>query len=119
MIEWFTEQQAGMIGGIGGALVGTIGGGVMGPMIGVCAPRGKFKGPILTVMTLFVVLGVGLLFTGLAAWFMGQPGHVIYVFVLMGFIMATVMGGLLPVVKRVYQQAERRKLDAEEFRRGT
>lgn len=119
MIEWFSEQQAGMIGAIGGAAVGTIGGGVMGPLIGICAPRGKLKGPVLTVMALFVVLGVGCLITGLIAWMMGQPGHVIYIFVLTGFIMASVMGGLLPVVRRVYQQAERRKLEAEEFRRGT
>lgn len=119
MIEWFSEQQAGMIGGIGGAVVGSIGGGVMGPLIGVCAPRGRFKAPILSMMTLFVVLGIGCLCTGLVAWMLGQPAHVVYVFGLTGFIMTTVMGGLLPVVRRVYRQAERRKLEAEEFRRGT
>ena len=119
MIEWFSEQQAGMIGGIGGAVIGSIGGGVMGPLIGICAPRGKLKVPILSVMTMFVVVGIACMITGLVAWMLGQPAHVKWVFLLAGFIMAVVMGGLLPVVRHVYQNAERRKLQAEEFRRGT
>ncbi len=119
MVEWFTVQQAGIVGGVAGAAFGTLGGGVMGPLIGVCAPRGKYRGPILAVMTGFIVLGFASLAVALVAWIQEQPGHVIFPFLLLGALMVSIMGILLPVVKRVYQQAEQRKLQAEELRRGS
>ena len=65
-----------------------------------------------------LVGGIGALGVGLYALATGQPYHVWYPFALMGFILAVVLGSLLPVVRRRYAQAEQRRIDAEALRRG-
>jgi hypothetical protein len=118
MTAWFSQQEAGLIGGLLGGILGGVGVGGTGALIGICAPRGKLKRFVITLQSMWVVLGVAFIGVGLYANFTGQPSHVPFVFLLPGFIMAAIMGAMLPVTLMRYRQAEQRKLEAEELRRG-
>lgn len=118
MTEWFTPQEANMFGALAGSILGGVGGGGTGALIGVCAPRGKFKRLVLGFQIGWVLCGLACLGTGIVAMIVGQPGHVIQPFVLVGGILTAVMGSLLPVTLKVYRQAEMRRLAVEELRRG-
>jgi hypothetical protein len=109
VIEWWTAQQSNVVGGVGGALVGVLGGGVLGPAIGVCAPRGLLKAPVLAMHGLLIILGVCALGAGVCANLSGQPGHVYRPLMLMGSIGTGVLGGLLPVTLWAYRLADARK----------
>lgn len=118
MTEWFTPQQGNMIGAIGGAVFGGIGGGVTGPLIGALAPRGRAKPLVIGLMVFWIVLGVIALGAGVYAIIDEQPRHVWGPLMLIGSITTLVMGGLLPVALHRYRQADQRRLEAEELRRG-
>lgn len=116
MTPWFDQQTAGMVGGLLGAgiggLLGGIGGGVGGPL----AAMGKAKPFVLGIFYFGIMVGAALGITGLVALAMGQPWWVWASFMGPGVITAGVMGGLLPVVRMRYRQAEQRRLDAQDFR---
>lgn len=116
MTPWFDEQTAGLVGGLLGAGVGTVFGGIGGGVGGPLAAMGKARAFVLGIFYFGLAVGVGLAITGLAALVMGQPWWVWMSFLLPGVVSAGVMGGLLPVVKMRYRQAEQRKLDAQNFR---
>jgi len=114
MTEWFDEQTAGLIGGVlGGGF-----GGVGGALAGMLAPRGKAKGLVLGVFAVGILIGVVLLVVAGVALVQAQPYHVWYPFGLTGLIMTLVMGGLFPVVRLRYRQADERKMEAESLRRS-
>lgn len=117
MNEWWTQQTAGWIGGLGGGGLGTLAG-CFGALIGSLAPRGIARGFMLTVHAGFIAVGVLALVGGVVAISLGQPYHVWYPLVLIGGILTVVMGALFPVARMRYRQAELRRLDAEEIRRG-
>jgi hypothetical protein len=117
MTEWFTQTQSVYIGAFGGAGVGVLGG-ILGPMAGVLAPRGKAKGLVLGLHGTVVVLGVIVLIAGIVAVSTGQPRHVWYPLLLGGGILTCVMGGLFPVVLGRYRAAEQRRMQAAELRNG-
>lgn len=117
MTEWWTTQDAALIGAIGGSLVGVIGG-VFGSVVGVCAPRGIARTPVLAAHAALIALGAIALLTGVAALVLGQPYHVFFPVLMGGVVLGAVMGPLYPVVRARYRQAESRRLDAEDLRRG-
>ncbi len=106
-----------LYGGIGGGLIGGLGG-TLGALAGTLAPKGKGRNFILGAFTLMVIVGVGHLVVGLYALFMGQPYGIWYPLVLIGGILTIVIGSLRPVVRRAYEQAEARKMEAAAFRRA-
>ncbi len=112
---WFTNY--GLAGAILGGGAGVLGG-VYGSLLGVCAPRGRARGLVLGLNWAAMLLGAVLLTAGLVALGMGQPYGVWYPMTLSGAILTIVMGCLLPVARLVYRQADLRRLQAEEFRRG-
>ncbi len=112
---WFTNY--GLAGAILGGGAGILGG-VYGSLLGVCGPRGWAKTVVLGLNWVAVLLGLGLLGAGLVALGTGQPYGVWYPMTLSGGILCVVMGCLLPVARMVYRQADQRRLQAEEFRRG-
>lgn len=116
-VEWWSQQMAGLIGGLGGGGFGALGG-ILGAAAGILAPRGRGKPVIVGAMTSIVVIGVAALVSGIVAVTGGQPYHVWYPLVLIGGILTVVVGSLIPVVMLRYRQAEARRLDAEELRRG-
>ena len=65
-----------------------------------------------------ILIGVVLLAVAGVALVQSQPYHVWYPFGLMGLIMTSVMGGLFPVVRARYRQADERKMEAESLRRS-
>lgn len=116
MTPWFDEQTAGLVGGLLGAGVGTVFGGIGGGVGGPLAALGKAKAFVLGIFIVGIACGVAMVGVALVALALGQPWWVWLSFLMPGLISAGVMGGLLPVVKTRYRQAEQRKLDAQSFR---
>ncbi len=117
MQPWWTDQQAGMIGGIAGSAVGILGG-LIGTIAGIAAPRGRLKRLVLGTMFTMVVAGATALAVGLYALAIHQPYAVWYPLVLIGGISVLVFAALIPTLRARYRQAELRRLDAEQFRRS-
>ena len=75
---------------------------------------------VVTVVLIGVVmlaLGVIHLVAGLFALISGQPYGIWYPLVLLGAVMTIVFGALLPTVRRRYQDAEMRRIQAAALRR--
>jgi hypothetical protein len=106
-----------MVGALLGSGVGVFGG-IYGPMAGILAPRGRCKTLVMTVHYMGIVIGLALIIVAIIAMINRQPYLIWYGLGLPGLIIASLMVGLLPVVKLRYRQAEARKLEAESFRRG-
>lgn len=107
--------------GLAGALLGA-GAGVYGAIYGSCAgtmaPLGRGKAFILALHWSGIALGVALLGAGIVALAAGQPYGVWFALILPGAILALVLAPITPVIRLRYRQAEQRRLEAEEFRRG-
>lgn len=113
---WWSGQSAGMVGGILGAGIGVFGG-FIGSLVGILAPRGVGRSFVLGSLFLMVLVGLGSLGTGLFALLLAaQPWHVWYPMALIGGISLLVSGCLIPVVIRIYRQAEQRQLEANALR---
>ena len=117
MIPWWTDQQAGFLGGILGSAVGILGG-ILGTVTGVCAPRGKCKPFVYALFAFMIGIGIIALIASLTALCLHQPYAVYYPLTLIGVLCPTIGGGLVPVVRRTYRQADNRRLEAEELRRS-
>ena len=113
MEPWFNPQTAGMLGGLIGTIIGLTGG-LVGCSCGICVRKG-WKKPIYTIFILAIIIGVGLLITGLVALYVKQPYHVWYFFMLPGFITTTVFGGLFPVVRKRFIESEMIKMQAKDL----
>lgn len=116
MSPWFDEQTAGIVGGLLGTVLGTVFGGIGGGVGGPLAAMGKARSLVLGFYVAGVVVGACLAATGVVALAMGQPWWVWFAFLLPGVLSVAIMGGLLPVMRARYDQAEQRKLDAAAIR---
>jgi hypothetical protein len=115
---WFDPIRFGALyGGIGGGLLGTLGG-LLGAAAGTLAPKGKGRSVILGAFTLLTVIGVGHLVLGLYALSVGQPYGIWYPLVLIGGVLTMLFAMLRPVVRKRYEEAEARKMEAAAFRRA-
>lgn len=118
-MEWWTNQQAGLVGGllgagVGGILLGAIGGGVCGPLAG----KGIGKSFVIAYAWFVAVLGVVILAAGIYALAVGQPFHVWFWLFHPGML-ATLLGiGGVFLFRKIYARHEQRRLAAEELRRG-
>ena len=113
---WFDPIRFGaMYGAIGGSLLG-VAGGILGAASGYLAPRGKGRNFILGSFVFLLIVGILHLVVGLYALASGQPYGIWYVLVLCGFILTAVMGSLLPVVSKRYNEAEMRRVHAAALR---
>jgi len=114
---WISEKAGIYIGSFGGADIGTFGG-IMGAMAGLLAPRGQARGLVIGSFLTIGVLGlISLLFAG-TAYVMGQPSFVYSPFGLLGAVAAGVCLPLVPVLKKRYDQAEQRQIDAQSLRQS-
>jgi hypothetical protein len=91
-----------------GPAVGVLGG-VLGPMVGVLAPRGKAKRLVLAGCAAMLVAAV----VGFAS---GQPRIIWYSLGLAGGVGTVVFGSLTPVVLLRYRQAEARRMAAGDLK---
>ncbi|MHC4651012.1 MAG: hypothetical protein ACYTES_09155 [Planctomycetota bacterium] len=112
---WF--ENYGLVGGLAGGGVGVLGA-VYGTTVGVLAPRGKGRAAVFAMHWTFLALGVLMLAAGITALATGQPYGVWYALLLPGALVTIMMMVFLPIVRVRYQQAEHRRLEAEEFRQG-
>lgn len=103
--SWWSPEQAGLIGGIGGSLIGCLGG-----LVGVLASLGKARRFVLTMAKIFIALGISLLIAGAAASATKQPYAVYYPLLLMGFILTLVFSINLPSIQRRYNELEIRRM---------
>jgi hypothetical protein len=117
MTPWWTDQEAGLFGGIAGGALGVLGG-VLGTIAGICAPRGKCKSIVYGVVALMIAAGIISLITGVAALVLNQPYGVYYPPLLLGIICTMVSGFLIPLVRQRYREADNRRFEAEELRRS-
>jgi len=111
---WFDPNLAG---GILGGGVGVLGA-VYGSLVGVLAPRGKGRTLVMALHWGTMALGALFLVAGIGAAFTGQPYGVWYSLLVPGALLVVLLGVFTPVIKQRYRQAEHRRLQAEEFRRG-
>ena len=117
MHAWWTDHQAALIGAIGGSIVGGLGG-LFGTIAGICAPRGKWKRLVFGMTYTFIAAGWTLLAAGLIALLLRQPYGVWYPLLLGGGVLGLAMTALAPLVHLRYREAENRRLEAEQLRRG-
>jgi MFS family permease len=116
MTPWWTQQTAGWIGAIAGSANGILGG-VIGTVAGIYGQRGKGKRLVYALVAVALVGGAASLAVGLFALMTGQPYMVWYPLVLIGGMDTLLFSVLTPVIRRVYRQAEARRMEAEELRR--
>ena len=109
--EWFNRRTGGIFGAIQGTFWG-IYGSAFGCLCGFLIPRGKGRRLLIGTLVFAVVVGLVLLLIGISALTLGQPFHVWYPFVLVGGILAAVFLPLFFVIKKVYEQVERRRMQA-------
>jgi len=108
---WFPGYMSGIIGGLGGTFWGCYGA-LFGILAGFLVPRGKGR-RLLTGMLIFaVVMGIIQLVIGILALCLGQPYHVWFPFVLLGGLLLFIFPGVFSGIRKQYEQAELRKLQA-------
>ena len=117
MNEWWNATSGNYFGAFGGTGLGVLGG-ILGPMIGILAPKGSCKVLVMSLMGLMILVCAVLLGAGLFAVTQGQPRHVWYPLILIGGIGVFVLTPLSFVVRLRYREAEQRKLEAESLRRS-
>ena len=108
---WWSDRDAGMIGGIGGTVLGLLGG-----LIGSLGGCGKARWLVLPLTAVLAVLGVASLVIGVVALALGQPYAVCYPLLLAGVLLPVVMGPMFFLMRWAYQQRELRKMAAMDAR---
>ena len=103
--SWWSAQQSGLIGGIGGSLIGCL-----GALIGTLASLGKARRFVLTTTVILIVTGILLVIAGVVAVAMKQPYAVWYPLLLGGTILTFVLSINLYSIKRRYDDAEIRRM---------
>ena len=114
---WMDPQVFGMWYGamVGGILLGG-GGGALGGLANVWAQRANGRRWILGGMQAFVAFGLIQAAVGVFALLSGQPYGIWYPLLLCGGISTLVMGLNLTRIRRSYEAAENRRVQAEALR---
>ena len=81
-------------------------------------PQGKGKRFVYGFGWMFLLIGTISLAFGLIALTAGQPYGIWYPPLLIGIVLVPMMAVMLPMLRLRYRQAEERKMQAEDFRRG-
>ncbi len=110
---WWSDRQAGLIGGISGTLIGCL-----GALIGTLSSLGRGRRLVMLVTWSMVVGGVAALAVGVVALVGGQPYAVYYPLLLVGGISAAVCGGMLPTIRRRYVAVEQERMRAKDLGAG-
>ena len=105
--SWWTEQQAGLLGGVlGGGM------GLLGAAIGTLTARKKSRNLILGLDSFGIVVSIVALIAGIVALFAGQLWHVYYPLLMVGVIGGAVLGTHLLKLLRQSRDDELRRITA-------
>jgi hypothetical protein len=104
---WLPQRELGLIGAVVGSTIG-----LFGALVGVLVGRRRGRGFVLPAMTAAAVVGAALIVLAGIAVFVGQPPSVAYVLFLPGAILALTCGLGVPRVRRLYAEAELRRMRA-------
>lgn len=103
--SWWSTEQSGLIGGIGGSVIGCF-----GALIGILASKGKARKFVLTSIQISIVVGILLMIAGLVALVYKQPYAVWYALLLPGVILTSVFSLNLSSLQRRYDELEIRRM---------
>jgi hypothetical protein len=103
--NWWSPQQSGLIGGIGGSIIGCLGG-----LIGWLVSKGKARKFVLASTTSAIVIGILLTIAGLIAAILNQPYSVWYALLFPGVILVLVFSLNLHSIQRRYDELEIRRM---------
>lgn len=102
---WWSPEQAGWFGGIGGSVIGCFAG-----LVGGLAGMGKARRFVLFMTRLFIGLGIALTIAGVVAAAAGQASAVWYALLLPGGILTLVFWVNLYPIKKRYDDMEIRRM---------
>ncbi len=105
--QWFSDRSAGLLGGIGGALIG-----LWGAFIGVAAARGKARRFALGSAVALVAIGITSLAGGVVALATAQPYAVYFPLLLLGIILVVVFGIMRGSLSAQYEQHELKRMQS-------
>lgn len=105
--QWIDARSAGLIGGIGGALIG-----LWGAIIGVIASRGKARAFVFISVNVLLSLGLVSLVAGAVAYFSDQPYAVYFPLLLIGIILVAVIGKMRGSLLAQYEQLELKRMQS-------
>jgi hypothetical protein len=105
--EWWTPDQARLIGVVGGILAG-----LLGAVLGILGGRRRYRRFVEATLIGGAAVGAVLIVFGVVAAMGGQPHHVWFPVLLIGEILAVVNGLLVPVVRGRYETAELHRIRA-------
>ena len=104
---WWSDRQAGVLGGIGGSVLG-----VLGAVVGWLGSAGRAKGFVLKTLRGIAWLGIGALLLGGVAIRGGQPYAVYYPLILCGALSAALGFSLPRSLSKRYEELELRRMQA-------
>jgi hypothetical protein len=104
---WLSDRLPGVVGAVLGSTIG-----LFGALIGVLVSRRQARGFVLPAMVVAAVAGLGLIITAGIALVADQPPAIAYVLFLPGAIMVILFGLGQPRVRRLYAEAELRRMRA-------
>jgi hypothetical protein len=87
---------------------------LVGALIGLFTSLGRARRFVIVAAKTLIALGAAAFIAGLAASAWSQPRSVIYPLLLAGFIASTVPLGLLPTIRRRYEEIELRTMRAHD-----
>jgi hypothetical protein len=108
---WWSNRQAGWIGGIGGSVLG-----LLGVVIGWLGGRSKGSGVVLPLTAALAVIGGVLFLVGVAALALAQPYEVWYPLLLAGGILAAVTSTSYFKLRGRYRDIELRRIQSFDSR---
>jgi hypothetical protein len=104
------NHLVGVVGGVAGAMVGCV-----GAVIGVLTSLGRARRLVLASATLLIALGVLAFIVGIVAFASSHASFYPWL-LLFGFLTSVVPLGLLPVIRKRYEEIELRAMRAHDLR---
>jgi hypothetical protein len=107
---WVPDRTAVLAGAIGGAVIGSL-----GALLGVFTSLGRARRFVVATATALALFGVLAFIAGIVALTESQPYAVYYPLLLGGFLSAIVPLGLMPAIRKRYEEIELRAMRAQDL----